>query len=241
MSALPEIAQQIRACAIKAPPERALREAGSLLLEALNSGAFSPPGFISFRKRLEGYRSHDSGTLFWVAACWLHDYGDELPTRPPEAFLNKGGDEVIKDCSAMASFLEAVAMNESVPAPPIFQGGGLIASGDGQAVRLDSEQDPNVFVAASKVYPERFDNYKAFRRFLEDHPEIRRRKPSKQRLEIHAGDWIEYWAEHDTEEFEAADKVEPSPITPDDLVDDIVAAARTMDRYRQLRAKKSGK
>jgi hypothetical protein len=35
-------------------------------------------------------------------------------------------------------------------------------------------------------------DYKAINKVLEDNPWIRRRKPNKQRLLIHAGDWQEY-------------------------------------------------
>jgi hypothetical protein len=50
--------------------------------------------------------------------------------------------------------------------------------------------DPEAYRPAKEfLEPGRFDNYKAIRNALKLHPWIRSRKPSKQRLEIHAGDW----------------------------------------------------
>lgn len=63
-------------------------------------------------------------------------------------------------------------------------------AGDGP----DSEDD-SAYVPASWLYPEKFKTYRKFEGFLEgDGKDIRRRKPSKNRLLVHAGDWVRCWA-----------------------------------------------
>jgi hypothetical protein len=51
----------------------------------------------------------------------------------------------------------------------------------------------------------RFGSYKRLRAALEGNPWVRTRKPSKQRLEIHAGDWHRYLAMLDAAGFDALD------------------------------------
>ncbi len=68
------------------------------------------------------------------------------------------------------------------------------------ALKLLSLDNDN-YVPFGCVWPDRlaeFDSYAKAKTFLDNTPEskIRRRKPSKQRLQVHAGDWCRYWAEH---------------------------------------------
>jgi hypothetical protein len=51
--------------------------------------------------------------------------------------------------------------------------------------------------------PELFSSQRKAKIFLDKHPKIRQRKPSKQRLEVHAGDWFRYFASR-------ANRAEPS-------------------------------
>lgn len=74
----------------------------------------------------------------------------------------------------------------------------------------------DAFVLASTLHPEHFSHYTEFKRFLEKHPEIRTRKPSQQRLLIHAGDWNRHWYQQEQRENEVLDKM-----NTDDLIDGI--------------------
>lgn len=67
--------------------------------------------------------------------------------------------------------------------------------------------DETAYVLVSKNWPEEFQTYSTFKRWLDGTPksEVRRRKPSKQRLEIHAGDWNRYWTQRKREQSEALD------------------------------------
>jgi hypothetical protein len=51
-----------------------------------------------------------------------------------------------------------------------------------------------------------FPTYKALRAYLDKHPEIRTLKPSKQRLLVHAGDWMRCCSRQDDTAFEALDE-----------------------------------
>jgi hypothetical protein len=69
--------------------------------------------------------------------------------------------------------------------------------------------DESAYVLASTLWKDRFHSYKQFESFLKRTPEIRRRKPVWNRLQIHSGDWVRYWAKHDSGQFESLDD-EPS-------------------------------
>lgn len=56
-------------------------------------------------------------------------------------------------------------------------------------VRGAKADDADAFVPFSKLPQEDFDTPRKAKLFLDKHSEIRRRKPSGQRLEVHAGDW----------------------------------------------------
>jgi hypothetical protein len=55
-----------------------------------------------------------------------------------------------------------------------------------------SESDD--FMPFGELWPmtDHFDTYRKAKLFLDKHPEIRRRYPSKQRLEVHVKDWLEH-------------------------------------------------
>jgi hypothetical protein len=59
----------------------------------------------------------------------------------------------------------------------------------------------------------------AIKRVLAKHPEIKTRKPSPQRLEIHAGDWLAYLKEEEMRSFTALD-------TNPEVVDAFLSEAR---------------
>ena len=62
------------------------------------------------------------------------------------------------------------------------------------------------FVAASKIgWNDRFVSYKKIRKFLSETQTIRTRRPRNNRLEVHAGDWIEYWAKQNAAAFDSLD------------------------------------
>ena len=82
-----------------------------------------------------------------------------------------------------------------------------------EAIALGDPTPDDSFVAASKVSQEHFTQYTAFKRFLEKHPEIRTRKPSKQRLLVHAGDWFQYWAKREQEDLDKLDSLTPEAFT----------------------------
>lgn len=67
--------------------------------------------------------------------------------------------------------------------------------------------DDSAFLPASTFLDKtRFKTYKQLRAALEARSTIRTRKPSPQRLEIHAGDFLRYCKELDTADFEALDR-----------------------------------
>ncbi len=51
------------------------------------------------------------------------------------------------------------------------------------------EVDDSAFVPISKLWPDHFDTYRKAKTFLDNHPQIRMRKPRGNRLQVHAGDW----------------------------------------------------
>ena len=71
----------------------------------------------------------------------------------------------------------------------------------------DTPADPSAYVGAYEVFPERFEKFKEFKRFIATHSiaffapqednKIRIWKPSPQRLSVHLGDWKRYWGEED--------------------------------------------
>ncbi len=99
--------------------------------------------------------------------------------------------------------------------------------------------DDSAWVSASTLWPEKFDNYKAFKTFIDNHSEIRQQrpiskksgKPLENRLEVHAGDWARYWKGQDEKQFNALDNGEHKPITPD-------PTDETVQRFLEIQAEK---
>jgi hypothetical protein len=99
----------------------------------------------------------------------------------------------------------------------------------GPAAEATPTADATLWRPAAELYPGRFTTFKAFRGWLARHPEIRTRKPSRQRLEIHAGDWLAFWATEDQKAFDALDA------TPE-----AIAAVEEVERRKtEARAAKS--
>ncbi|NLF06358.1 MAG: hypothetical protein GX594_00020 [Pirellulaceae bacterium] len=90
----------------------------------------------------------------------------------------------------------------------------------------------SAFVPAVDLWKSRFDSYKAAKQFLDAHPEIHIRKPSPQRLEIHAGDWAKYWAKQDAQGFDALDNAAPPEITS-------IVVADAKERYSEVHTGKT--
>ena len=136
----------------------------------------------------------------------------DVPLRPADESL-----------SAAKRFLDDVALAMSQPAgsdaTTITKTLGELAMSPNevrqtiQAGSLKSVapvDDATIYRLASELWPERtqahpfFSNYDAFKRWFDKIPEtqIRRRKPSPQRLEIHEGDWSQYWKTWERDRFE---------------------------------------
>ncbi len=82
----------------------------------------------------------------------------------------------------------------------------LITDKGRAAIAQDNTLAENVsdaYISIGKLWPEHFDTYRKAQGFLADHPEIRTRKPSKNRLEVHAADWIKYWSGQQSEPSDA--------------------------------------
>jgi hypothetical protein len=79
---------------------------------------------------------------------------------------------------------------------------------------------------------DRFPTFKALRTFLTKHPEIRTRKPSPQRLEIHAGDWMRHFRGKDGAAFDALD-------TSPEAVEAFLAESKA--RREEILCRKAGK
>jgi len=63
------------------------------------------------------------------------------------------------------------------------------------------------YVPASQIFMERFDTYKQFRRWLDSIGEevVRRYKPRRNRLMVHAGDWYRFWGDVDKQAWKRVD------------------------------------
>jgi hypothetical protein len=70
-----------------------------------------------------------------------------------------------------------------------------------------SDVDESAFVSASTLWHDRFITYKRFSSWLQrNSSKIRTRKPRKNRLEIHSGDWLNHWARVEVENVRALDE-----------------------------------
>ena len=106
----------------------------------------------------------------------------------------------------------------------------LKATADDHAEEADS-----AWVKANTLWRDRFTNIREVNRFREGHPGMFR-NPSKFKLEIHAGLWAAYWAEHDKACSESLDG-EPNSIADDpNAQSEFIAGA--IERLNPIRAKK---
>jgi|SRR5262245_9252263 len=108
----------------------------------------------------------------------MHECGGLMPRVNPRHLDKPALERYAATCEWLASLLERAA---------------------------DSEDD-SAWVPAKMLLAGRFDRFSAITRALRDNPQIRTRKPSPQRLEVHAGDWTRFLAQQsaDALDFEAS-------------------------------------
>jgi hypothetical protein len=99
-------------------------------------------------------------------------------------------------------------LSTSLTEAPGILHGDQRSSGGGGGRNGPPDDDETAFVTASTLWPQKYKTYKEFKVAFDKIPEavIRRRKPSPQRLLIHAGDWVRYWSKFDEQAFEAMDE-----------------------------------
>lgn len=71
--------------------------------------------------------------------------------------------------------------------------------------RSQPAEDDDDYVAAKDCLGDEAKSHKKLITILKKHPEIRRRKPTKQRLEVHAGDWLRHKQKKAEAQWQAAD------------------------------------
>ena len=96
----------------------------------------------------------------------------------------------------------------------------------------DDQTNSDDFVPASLLAVKHFPTYKLFKKFLGQHPEIRTKKPSTNRLVVHASDFIRAKAARDAQHFDALG-------LPAEMVDAFIA--ETKKRQAKLLAKTTRK
>ena len=89
-------------------------------------------------------------------------------------------------------------------------------------------EDDDAWVPISTVWRDKFETYKQCKAFLNSTNQIRTRKPNKQRLDVHAGDWVRFWRRQSDEAFEELD-------SPSEQVEALISSAeeRKADVYRR--------
>lgn len=75
---------------------------------------------------------------------------------------------------------------------------------DAGEVQPDDDGD-FVLITTLLNQQDEFETRSKLKRFLDETPEIRTRKPSKNRFEVHAGDWMRYWKSKAHDRFESLD------------------------------------
>jgi hypothetical protein len=103
---------------------------------------------------------------------------------------------------------------------------------DAEADQQSPVEDESAYRPANEFLRGAFDTPKKVTAALKKHPWIRRRKPSPQRLEIHAGDWMRMEGQRDAAGFDALD-------VPAKIVDEVVRESQ--GRQNETRRKKGGK
>jgi hypothetical protein len=124
------------------------------------------------------------------------------------------------------------AQRESLP--PLDRLRVEIASEVAQTAKeeLPADDDSAFRPASEFLDPSRVPDYKRLQRILRANPWIRTRKPSPQRLQIHAGDWHDCLSRLDAAGFDALD-------ARPELVADFLNEAG--NRQEEVRRRKSGK
>lgn len=102
----------------------------------------------------------------------------------------------------------------------------------------DAPADDSTWVSVGEVWRDQFPTYKQFRSFLKQHPEIRRRNPTSQRLEIHSGDWLRYWNEVGRRGFQDLDRAEGRRSIADDPACSEAFLAGAIERMNASRERK---
>jgi len=101
---------------------------------------------------------------------------------------------------------------------------------------LATPDDPTAYMPASKLCPEKGIKLPKAEQFCKRN-RIRTKKPSRNRLKIHAGDWLDYWANRDASEFEGRDRgARRSVFDSEDIV--IGGAAERLKALRQGKARR---
>ena len=111
------------------------------------------------------------------------------------------------------------------------------AKADGEPAR--DADDNSAWVKAITLWKDKFTHYKKeVMPFRNSHPDMFR-NPSPNILQIHSIKWAEYWAKQNNVKFENLDGTDAQPITPDELVEDIIDGAQKL--YKDVFQKKKGR
>jgi len=99
------------------------------------------------------------------------------------------------------------AEHEGVPPATIINRAKEAAEKRGTETGGSKEAEPDLtgLVPMSYLWPSRFEQASHCNRFLNEHPEIRQHKPSKNRRLVHEGDYLAYWADHDRKQSDLLD------------------------------------
>jgi hypothetical protein len=98
--------------------------------------------------------------------------------------------------------------------------------------------DDSAWVKASTLWPIKFTSNKELTKFRKQHPDLFR-NPSRNRLEIHAAKWAEYWATQDRKGFDTLGESTPSIADDPGASDEFIAGA--VKRMADIKKKKAGK
>ena len=158
------------------------------------------------------------------------------------------GNAAVIGANLFADALDAMRLlgAADVPTLPKFPGDraellrGLDAIVAWCEAQTPEQPDETAWVAASILQRQtrKTLSAKQLRKLLSDHPEIRHRRPRPNRLEVHAGDWAKHWAGQDAMEFDALDRGEHAPITPEPS-DEV--AAGVLARFKEVQARKKAR
>jgi hypothetical protein len=162
----------------------------------------------------------------YLGAEWRFASGH--PVGKPEARLETEGytGRWVKAFLGVRSALDRVMSMLAVEATPALAG----------AERRQEDAPPaddSAFRPANRLLDStRFTHFKRLHAALKANPWIRTRKPSRQRLEVHAGDWDRYLAMLDAAGFDALD------VAAETAVAFMAEAHRRQD---EIRSRKAGK